>query len=135
MSVHAFVSELLTDHSIDAAEVAAIRQQLLADGALDQEDVKLLVELYCRSRDYCGEFEDLVFDVLERVLLADGQISPSEQYYLLKILYSDRQIRPRERELLRQLQKRLPERSAEFDALCREAFRAPDTNWDVGGRK
>ena len=134
MSLQAFVSEILTDHSIDAAEVAAIRQRMLGDSVLDNDDAKLLVELYCRSRDYCAEFEDLVFDVLEHVFLADSQISPSEQYYLLKILYSDRQIRPRERELLRRLQKRLPERSPEFDALCREAYRAADTDWDVGGR-
>ncbi len=128
------LTSTLADRRIEAPEVAAIRDQLLQDGQLNLDDVKLLVELYCDARDYCPEFEDLFFDVLEKVILADGLIQPSEQFYLLKMLYSDREIRPRERQFLRDLKARATEISPEFEALCRQAFDAADTGWDVGGR-
>ena len=60
--------------------------------SLNLDDVKLLVQLYCEADHRCPAFEDLFFDVLEEVLLEDGQIQPAEQFYLLKMLYSDRKI-------------------------------------------
>lgn len=128
------LSTALADRRIDESEVASIRDQLLRDGRLDIEDVKLLVELYCGAEEHCPAFDDLFFDVLEAVVLADGEVQPSEQFYLLKMVYSDRRIRDRERQFLRHLQGRAARTSPEFDALCREALHAPDTDWDVGGR-
>ena len=73
--------------------------------------------------------------VLEEVILEDGQIQPSEQYYLLKMIYSDRVINDREREFLRKLKETATSISPDFEALCDTALDAPDTNWDIGGRE
>jgi len=73
--------------------------------------------------------------VLEEVFLRDGQITPDEEYYLLKMLYSDREIREVELEFLRRLCKQLPKRSQSFDALLETAMNAPKKNWSVGGRR
>ncbi|HYW79344.1 MAG TPA: hypothetical protein VE890_07180 [Thermoguttaceae bacterium] len=128
-----FVSSVLADKRIEESEVPAIRAQIHQDGRLDLDDVKLLVELYCGATDHCDAFEDLFFTVLEEVFLADGQIQPSEQFYLLKMLYSDRKITEREKAFLANLQQSANHTTPEFDALCDEAFRAHPTQWSVGG--
>jgi hypothetical protein len=72
--------------------------------------------------------------VLEEVILADGEILPSEEFYLLKMLYSDREIRPREKQFLRDLAAKTSRVPPEFEALCQVAFQAAETGWGVGGR-
>jgi hypothetical protein len=129
------LSTTLADKKIDADEVVLIREHIFQeDGQLDLEDVRLLVELYCEAHGYCQAFEDLFFEVLKQVLLADGELLAAEQFYLLKMLYSDRVIREREKEFLLELKREAKRVPPEFEALCQEAFRAHPTNWDVGGR-
>jgi len=131
---HEFVSTTLADKRIVDSEVPRIREHLYQDGHLNLEDVKLLVELYCQAAYYCPAFEDLFFSVLEEVLLEDGEIQPSEQFYLLKMLYSDREIRDRERDFLVKLRRTAKHTTPEFEALCDEALQAHPTAWSVGGR-
>ena len=83
---------------------------------------------------FCPAFEDLFFDVLEKAILADGRIQASEQFYLLKLLYSDREIRDREKDFLLKLKREARQTTPEFDALCDEALQAHPTAWSVGGR-
>lgn len=129
-----FVSETLADRQITEAEVPLIQARLEENGQLDIQDVRLLTELYCGARTHCRAFEELFFAVLEQVLLADGQIQPDEQYYLLKMLYSDREIRDTERRFLKRLWQRVAVRTPEFESLCDIALAAPSTNWSTGGR-
>jgi hypothetical protein len=132
---HQFLATIQRDGVISDSEVPLIRQKLNEDGQLDVQDVKLLIELYCESKGRSSEFDSLFFSVLEEVFLRDGQITPDEEYYLLKMLYSDREIREVELEFLRRLCKQLPKRSQSFDALLETAMNAPKKNWSVGGRR
>ena len=135
MSQHyQFLASIQANGAITDDEVALIRQKLSADNQLDAADVKLLIELYCDTENRCATFDTLFFSVLEGVLLNDGQITPSEEYYLLKMLYSDREIHEPEREFLRRLRKQVPARTSSFDTLCETAVAAPSKNWSVGGR-
>src|SRR5262245_45617059 len=120
-----FLAKIQADGGISDDEIPAIREQLAADGKLDLDDVKLLTELYYNASNRCPAFDDLFFTVLEKVFLADGQITPSEEFYLLKMIYSDREIREPEREFLRRLRKQLPNRPASFEALFETALNAP----------
>jgi hypothetical protein len=129
--LHEFVATTLADRQISDAEVSQIRQHLYADGELGLDDVKLLIELYCGTEEPSTTFSKLFFSVLEDVLLADGEISQSEQYYLLKMLYSDRVIRDTERDFLKKLRKKLSKRSPQFEELCQTALAAPNKNWTV----
>jgi hypothetical protein len=131
--LYKFLATIQANGEISDDEVSLIREKLNDDGQLDVDDVKLLVELYCDTANRCPAFDKLFFSVLENVLLADGQISPSEEFYLLKMLYSDREIREPEREFLRRLRKQLPNKSASFEALFETALNAPAKNWSVGG--
>ena len=128
------LSTTLANQKIDDDEVGTIRDQIYRDGQLDLDDVRLLIELYCEAREYPAAFETLFFDILKKVFLADGEVTPDEQYHLLKMLYSDRVIRSRELEFLRELKRESKHASPEFDALCQNAFEAQPTNWSVGGR-
>ena len=132
--LHELRASVLADGEIDDSEVASIREYLYRDAKLDLDDVKVLVELYCEARRRSAAFDDLFFDVLEQVILADGEIRPSEQFYLLKMLYSDREVRPREKEFLLKLRRTAKHATLQFDALCDEALQAHPTAWDVGGR-
>ena len=129
-----FLAKIQANGAITDDEVPSIRHRLSADNRLDLDDVKLLVELYCNTGNRCPAFDELFFSVLERVLLTDEAIQPSEEFYLLKMLYSDREIREPERQFLRRLRKALPERSPSFEALYETAMQAPAKNWSVGGR-
>lgn len=131
---HQFVAETLADKQIGETEVPLIRTHLYQDGQLDLDDVKLLIELYCRAANYCPAFEDLFFSVLEEVFLADGEIGPSEQFYLLKMLYSNREVRQREREFLLRLKQQAERITPEFEALVDQALQCDATAWSVGGR-
>src|SRR5947208_17088945 len=111
------VQKIQADGGISEDEIQPIREQIEADGQLDLDDVKLLVELYCETENRCQKFDDLFFSVLEKVFLEDGQITPSEEFYLLKMLYSDREIHEPEREFLRRLRKQFPKNSASFEQL------------------
>jgi hypothetical protein len=133
-ATYQFLADMLADKRIDETEVPVIREYVYRDGQVNLEDVKLLVELYCEARQRCPEFDDLFFDVLEAAILADGEIRPAEEFYLLKMLYSDREVHPREKEFLLHLRKRAKRTTPEFDELCREALQAPATGWSVGGR-
>jgi hypothetical protein len=128
-----FLAKIKADGNIGDDEVVSIRERISADGQIDIDDVKLLVELYCDAENRCPAFDELFFSVLEQVFLADGQITPSEEFYLLKLLYSDREVREPEREFLRRLRRQLPVRSASFDSLFETAMEAPAKNWSVGG--
>jgi hypothetical protein len=128
------LSTVLADHRIDDCDFLMICDQLYRHGKLGLDDAKWLVELYCQAQERCPAFDELFFRVLEEIFLADGEIQPSEQFYLLKMLYSDRIITEREKEFLHTLLQKAQHTSPEFEELCREAFRADPTDWDVGGR-
>src|SRR5262249_47933701 len=120
--IYSFLEQIQTKGQISDDDVPVIRQKLHDEGQLDIDDVKLLVELYCDTEIRCPAFDKLFFSVLEKVLLADGQITPSEEFYLLKMLYSDREVREPEREFLRRLRKKLPNRTESFEALFETAM-------------
>ena len=115
-------------------EVEVIQDHICRDGRLDLEDVKFLVELLSEAREVCAAFDELFFPVLKEVILKDGRIGQDEQFYVLKMLYSDGHIRESEKQFLLQLREEVKEMTPEFEALCEEALSAHATNWDVGGR-
>ncbi|MEX2187807.1 MAG: hypothetical protein WD875_13465 [Pirellulales bacterium] len=128
------LTTILADKAIGSDELDMIGEAVVEDGKLDLDDVKLLVELYCAARDRDPAFDNVFFDTLEHVMLEDGEISPTEQFYLLKMIYSDHEILPREREFLTRIRAALKEPNEDFEKLYETAMAADSTNWSVGGR-
>jgi hypothetical protein len=96
--------------------------------------VKFLVELLCDAREVAPEFDEVFFPALKDAILADRQVGLDEQFYLLKMLYSDKHVRESEKQFLRELRREMKDVTPEFEDLCEEAFSAPATNWSVGGQ-
>ncbi len=132
--LHELRSELLRDRRITDDEVALIRDYIQQDGKLDLDDVKVLVELLSDADEVSPEFDRLFFPVLKEVILDDGKIGQDEQFYLLKMLYSDGRVRESERQFLADLMHEADELSPQFEAICQEAFQASETDWNLGGR-
>jgi uncharacterized tellurite resistance protein B-like protein len=127
-------TELLQDGNITDQEVEVLREYLRQKGSLDMEDVKLLVDLLVNAREISPAFDEVFFPALKEVFLADGQILMNEQFYLLKMLYSDGKVRENEKQFLRELLAQVKEITPEFKDLCYEAFHAPETDWSLGGK-
>jgi hypothetical protein len=115
-------SELLADGVISPCELEKIEDYIHANGSLDLADIKLLVELQSQARAVCPQFEDLLYPTLKQVLLADGQVTLDEQYYLLKMLCHDGQVGEREQKLLKELRAESRTRSPEFEQFVDQAL-------------
>lgn len=133
-TLNALRAEMLADGRITDREVAVIRRHIEADGRLDLDDMRVLVELLADASEVCPAFDELFFPALREIVLRDGRIGPDEQFYLLKMLYSDGRLRPCELEFLLELRESVAEATPEFESLCEAALEAHPTNWDVGGR-
>jgi uncharacterized tellurite resistance protein B-like protein len=120
-----FLANIQADGGISEDEVPLIRQKVEEDGQLDVNDVKLLIQLYCEAKNRCPSFDELFFSVLEEVIVSDGQLSLSEEYFLLKMLYAGREVREPERAFLRRLRKQLPKGSQGFEELYEAALSVP----------
>lgn len=127
-------AELLRDGKITDQEVAVLRGYIEEKGNLDTEDMRFLVELLVNAREVAPAFDDIFFPALKKTVLADGRIGLDEQFYLLKMLYSDGVVRDREKQFLEELRREANETTPEFEALCEEALHCSATNWSVGGR-
>ena len=111
-----------TDLRIDDEDVALIRKNLPAEGALSRDEVTFLTELRTEARAVCPAFDQLFFPALKAHLLADGKISYPEQFSLLRLLYGGGGIDQAERQFLIELRKEVREPNPEFDALYKQAI-------------
>jgi hypothetical protein len=132
-SYYEVVQHVLADRKIDDSELKLLSEHVYRKGPPNLDDVRLLVELYTGAPNLSEAFENFFYGVIKKVILADGEILPGEQFYLLKVIYSDRVIRPRELEFLRELRREAKSVTPEFETLCQQAFQSPATNWDAGG--
>ena len=122
-SLRELQSALLEDGRITEPEVEVIRECIHRDGRLDMEDMKFLVELLSGAREVCPAFDELFFPALKQIILEDGRINQAEQFYLLKMLYSDGQVRPSEKQFLRELREELDEDHAGVRRVVRNGLR------------
>jgi len=132
--LHQFREQLLRDRKITDDEVELIRDYIRQDGKLDLDDVKLLVELQSEAVEISPAFDELFFPALKEVILADGRVGLDEQFFLLKMLYSDGHVRDREKQFLLEIRREAREVTPELEAMCEEALAAAPKNWSVGGR-
>jgi uncharacterized tellurite resistance protein B-like protein len=127
-------TELLRDGKITDQEVEVLRQYLHEKGRLDMEDLKFLIELLSEAHKVAPAFDEIFFPALKKVILADGRIGQDEQFYLLKMLYSDNNVRESEKQFLRELRHEAKEITPEFEALLDEALQAPAVSSSVSRR-
>ncbi len=125
-SLRALKSRILVDGEdgrIDEADLALIRSHLPGDGSIPAHELKVLVELRTEARSVCAAFDAWFFPAFKSYLLADGRISQSEQFELLRMLYGGGGIDPAERAFLQELRRELRQETPEFKAMYQQAMR------------
>jgi hypothetical protein len=127
------VATILAKRTVTDTDIAYLSDCVYAGHQPNIDDIRLLTELYTGLATPSAKFTQFYFGTLKKTILADGEIQPSEQFYLLKMLYSDREVRTEELTFLRELKREARVVSPEFDALCAEAFQVKGKSWDVGG--
>lgn len=111
------------DMQIDDADWRRIRDLLPQDGQPGIEDLTALIELRTEARSVCPAFDAYFFPAFKSALLADGRISSTEHFQLLRMLYGGGGIDAAERRFLTELRQELRERNPEFEAMYQQAMR------------
>src|SRR3954470_7206121 len=95
--------QLLADGKIDNEEVKLIREQLYADGKIDREEVEFLISLRDKAKSVVPAFEELFFAALKQNVLTDGSIDADEAAWLRKTVFADGKVDDNEKKFLQQL--------------------------------
>lgn len=89
MSVEALVANVLADKKIDAAEVVEIRTAFMADGVIDNEELKALFTMNEAAEEKDPTWTPAFIEMAEGNLLADGIIDADEEAALITMLGDD----------------------------------------------
>lgn len=112
-----------SDLQIDQGDWDRIRVALPADGRLGKEDLQVLLDLRSRAYAACPAFDAFFFPAFKAHLLADGVVTPMEQFQLLRMLYGGHRIDDAERRFLTELRSELREVTPEFEAMYRQVMK------------
>ena len=133
MNLFEIREQLLSDGKITANEVEIIKDHMAANGTLDIQDARLLIDLMKEANEVCADFDEMFFPCLKQIILQDGQVGLDEQFELLRLLYSDGVVRDCERRFLTDLYQSADHVTPEFKQLCETALNCDDENWSLGG--
>jgi hypothetical protein len=121
---------VLADGIIDDEEVKILKKELWADGVITMDEVKFLIELRnlaqkkakAKQVEVNPKFEKLFFDAVEKNVLKDGKIDAAEAKWLRSMLFADKIIDANEKKFLARLKKGAKSTSREFEALYAECM-------------
>jgi len=111
-------ANILADGIIDDDEVKALKDAIYEDGVVDREEIDLLVSLRNEAKEACKAFSDLFFTAMREYVLADGEIDEDEVKLLDAAIYADGVVDDDEKQLLRDLKAGAKSACPAFDALC-----------------
>jgi hypothetical protein len=107
----------LADGQIDDRKSDIIRKEFLTDGAINRAEAEFLVDLRNSAAKAVPKFHEFIFEVVQKSLLADGEISPAETTWLQKFLLADGKVDDMEKAFLRRLKSAAKKTCPEFEAL------------------
>jgi hypothetical protein len=123
------IQALLADGKIDEAEVKILKKELWADGKIDRDEVKYLIELRNAAQKKAKggmllpAFERMFFKAIEENVLADGKITAKEAGWLRDMLFADGKIDANEKQFLTKLKKTATSVSPAFDKLYQDCMK------------
>jgi uncharacterized tellurite resistance protein B-like protein len=93
---------ILADGVIDEVEVKQLREMLYADGKIDREEADFLFELNdaVSGKANHSDWETLFVEAISAYLLEDGEIDTDEAQWLLAKIQGDGQLDKTEKALL-----------------------------------
>ena len=111
---------LLSDGRISVLETALLREAMMSDGIIDRKELEFLVSLKTEAVSVPPQFDELLFDVLKRIVLSDGMISDNEARWLRKLIFADNQVVLQEARFIEQLRDAATTYGPEFEELYQD---------------
>ncbi len=124
-SLEQLKNELLADGIIDANEVKELKEALYADGKIDSEEAELLFELNnaVSGKENDSSWENLFIDAITNYLLEDenspGEIDETEANWLFEKINGDGQIDGIEKNLLLNLKQKAKSFPSNLESLLK----------------
>jgi hypothetical protein len=112
----------LADGTIDDREVSILRDELFADGEIDESELEFLGELRNEAEGASPAFMGLYAQAVKAHVLADGDISDAETAWLRKAIFADGRVDADEKRLLQELKGQARSTAPSFQQLCREVL-------------
>lgn len=113
---------MLADGRISEVETEMLRRAVLDDGVVDREEVEFLADLKREATSVHSKFDLFLFEVLEKVVLADGDVSDAEARWLRKLIFADNQVVPLELGFVIRLKNKAASHGPEFQRLYEECL-------------
>ncbi len=113
---------LLADGVIDASETAMLKEEILEDGKVDEQEIEFLVNLRNSATSAGKEFELFFFEALKRNILDDGIVDVKETERLRDIIFADKVVDENEKTFLKELKMEAKNVCPEFEALLSECL-------------
>lgn len=110
-------SSIKTAGVLTAADAAALKTAILADGRISREEAECLLDLHRAVPSHDAAFTQFLFDFIKRVVLVDGTITANETAWLKSVVFHDRQIDPVEKALMKELKDAVLVSCPAFDDL------------------
>lgn len=110
---------VLGDGYIEEREADLLRRALLADGTINRTEAEFLIDLRNSAKRAVPKFHLFVFEVVKKIMLADGDLTAGEAAWLERFILRDGTAADLEKNLLRELKAGARRTSPEFDALVR----------------
>jgi len=111
---------VLADGAIDEDDVDFICEALLRERRMDKKVVQFLDSLRKEARKICPLFQQFFLDAVEFIVLLDGRIDTKEVAWLSQMLFADGKINEHEMRFLWYLKRRAKWICPEFQALYDE---------------
>ena len=128
-----FLPDMLADKRVDETEVPAIREYVFRDGQVNLEDVRLLVDSIAKPASGARSSTTSSSTSWEAAVLADGEIQPAEEFYLLKTLTPTAKSAHAKKSSCCTCGSGRSGPRPRSTVLCREALACPSTGWSTGG--
>lgn len=108
---------VLIDGMVGERETEILRQAFLADGAINRTEAEFLIDLRNSAPKAVVRFHTFVFEVVKKMMLADGDLTAAEAAWLERFILRDGRVDELERTFLRELKAGARRTAPEFNAL------------------
>ncbi|WP_372364705.1 hypothetical protein [Candidatus Uabimicrobium sp. HlEnr_7] len=108
---------ILVDREIDARETRLIKEMILEDSVIDEEELEFLIHLRNTAKTKHQKFEQFFFKSLRKFMLKDGNITSKKAQKIHEIITVDEKIGRRERKFVRELRVDAKKCSKKYDEL------------------
>ena len=113
---------LLADGALDGDEARLLRGEVMDDGVVDEEEIRFLASLRDDATSTSPEFDAFFFEALKSNILADGRIDEDEVNFLREIVFADGEVDENEKAFLTDLKQSAEGSVDSFNALYDECM-------------